>query len=116
MLDETVQRLMRGDNAPPPPPADVSIDMPAYLPDDYIESQDAKLDVYKRLARFETPEEIEALRAELRDRFGPLPAPAEAFFPVARLRYARGIAGHRGESWCAATRPVLPFRAMRCRA
>jgi len=78
MLDETVERLMRGDAAPRPQPADVSMDIPAYLPDDFIQSHEAKLDVYKRLARFETPEEIEAIRAELRDRFGPLPPPADA--------------------------------------
>jgi transcription-repair coupling factor (superfamily II helicase) len=96
MLDETVQRLMRGDAAPRPQPADVSMDTPAYLPDDYIEAQDAKLDVYKRLARFETAEEIEALRAELRDRFGPLPAPAEAMLGMALLRVVGGTLGIEG--------------------
>ena len=69
---------MRGDAAPRLQPADVSMDIPAYLPDDYMESQEAKLDVYKRLARLEAAEEIEQLRAELRDRFGALPAPADA--------------------------------------
>jgi transcription-repair coupling factor (superfamily II helicase) len=96
MLDETVQRLMRGDSAPRPQPADVSMDVPAYLPDDYLEAQEAKLDVYKRLARFETAEEIEALRAELRDRFGPLPAPAEAMLGMALLRVVGGALGIEG--------------------
>ena len=96
MLDETVNRLMRGDTAPKPRPADVSMDLPAYLPDDYIDAQEAKLDVYKRLARFETPEEIEALRAELRDRFGTLPSPAEAMLSMALLRVTGGILGIEG--------------------
>jgi transcription-repair coupling factor (superfamily II helicase) len=96
MLEETVQRLMRGDAAPKPQPADVSMDIPAYLPDDYIESQEAKLDVYKRLARFESPEEIEALRAELRDRFGALPAQAEAMLSMALLRVVGGSLGIEG--------------------
>jgi len=96
MLDETVQRLMRGESAPKPQPADVSMDIPAYLPDDYIESQEAKLDVYKRLARYETPQEIEALRAELRDRFGALPAQAEAMLSMALLRVAGGTLGIEG--------------------
>ncbi|MFL5606190.1 MAG: transcription-repair coupling factor [Gemmatimonadaceae bacterium] len=96
MLDETVQRLMRGDAAPRPQPADVSMDIPAYLPDDYLQAQDAKLDVYKRLARFESAEEIEALRAELRDRFGPLPAPAEAMLAMALLRVVGGGLGIEG--------------------
>jgi len=96
MLDETVQRLMRGDAPPRPQPADVSMDLPAYLPDDYMESQEAKLDVYKRLARFETPDEIEALRAELRDRFGPLPPPAEAMLSLALLRVIGAALGIEG--------------------
>jgi transcription-repair coupling factor (superfamily II helicase) len=96
MLDETVQRLTRGDAAPRPQPADVSMDLPAYLPDDYLESQEAKLDVYKRLARFETAEEIEALRAELRDRFGALPAPADAMLSLALLRVVGGALGIEG--------------------
>jgi transcription-repair coupling factor (superfamily II helicase) len=96
MLDETVQRLMRGESAPRPQPADVSMDIPAYLPDDYIESQEAKLDVYKRLAKFEAPEDIEALRAELRDRFGALPAPAEAMLAMALLRVVGGTLGIEG--------------------
>jgi transcription-repair coupling factor (superfamily II helicase) len=96
MLDETVQRLMRGESAPKPQPSDVSMDIPAYLPDDYIESQEAKLDVYKRLARYETPHEIEALRGELRDRFGALPPQAEAMLSMALLRVVGGTLGIEG--------------------
>jgi len=96
MLDETVHRLMSGDAAPKLRPADVSMDIPAYLPDDYIEAQEAKLDVYKRLARFETPEEIEALRHELRDRFGAVPAPAEAMLSMGLLRIVGGLLGIEG--------------------
>jgi len=96
MLDETVERLMRGESAPKPQPADVSMDIPSYLPDDYIQAQEAKLDVYKRLARFETPAEIEALRAELRDRFGPLPPPADAMLSLALLRIVGGTLGIEG--------------------
>ena len=84
MLDETVHRLMSGDAAPKLRPADVSMDIPAYLPDDYIEAQEAKLDVYKRLARYDAAAEIEAVRAELRDRFGAVPAPAEAMLAMGR--------------------------------
>ncbi len=96
MLDETVQRLMRGDAPPRPQPADVSMDIPAYIPDDYLASHEAKLDVYKRLARFERAEQIEALRAELRDRFGSVPPPAEAMLAVGLLRIVGGQLGIEG--------------------
>src|SRR4051812_17127768 len=96
MLEETVRRLMSGDAAPRLVPSDVTIDTPNYLPDDYVISQDAKIDVYKRLARYEQPADIEALRTELRDRFGPIPAPAEAMLALAQLRILGGAMGIEG--------------------
>ena len=92
MLEETVSRLMRGDSSPKLQPSDVSVDVPAYLPDEYITGQDAKLDVYRRLTHLTDPADIEALKSEVRDRFGPLPAAAEAFFSVALLRVLGGAA------------------------
>jgi transcription-repair coupling factor (superfamily II helicase) len=92
MLEETVSRVMRGDTSPRLQPADVSVDVPAYLPDDYIAGQDAKLDIYRRLTHMIDPAEIESLRAEVRDRFGPLPPPSDAFFAVALLRVLGGAA------------------------
>ena len=96
MLDETVRRLTKGDGAPRVVPADVSMDIPTYLPDSYISIQEAKLDVYRRLAHLTEPQDIEALREELRDRFGPLPPPAEAFLAGALLRVVGGLLGVEG--------------------
>jgi transcription-repair coupling factor (superfamily II helicase) len=91
LLDETVTRLLRGDDAPKLQPADVSLDTGAYLPDDYIPAADVKLDLYRRLTKMLDPAAIEALRDEVRDRFGPVPAPAAAFFAVAILRVLGGV-------------------------
>jgi len=96
MLEETVTRLMSGDSAPKLQPADVTIDTPNYLPDDYVVSQDAKIDVYKRLARFESAGDVEALRVEMRDRFGPPPPAAEAMLALAQLRIVGGALGIEG--------------------
>ena len=96
MLDEQVQRLQRGDGAARPAPADVSLDLPAYLPDDYMPGQDAKLDAYRRLTRMADAGEIDALQAEVRDRFGPLPPPAATFFAAAVLRVVGGQLGIEG--------------------
>ena len=96
MLDETVTRLMKGDGAPRLVPSDVSLDVPAFLPDDYVPSPEAKLDLYRRLTRLDAPEAIDALRLEVRDRFGPLPEAAEAFFHLALLRVLGGRLGIEG--------------------
>jgi len=90
MLDETVKRLMRGDDAPRLQPTDVVLDAPSYVPDDYISAPEIKLDMYRRLTHMTDPADIEALRREVRDRFGPLPEPARAFFASALLRVLGG--------------------------
>jgi transcription-repair coupling factor (superfamily II helicase) len=96
MLEETVRRVMDGGGKSKLVPSDVSLDVPAYLPDEFITSQDAKLDVYRRLSALDDPTVIEELRAEVRDRFGPLPPPAEAFFSTATLRLVGGTLGIDG--------------------
>jgi len=96
-LEETVRGLKAGDGgrgkrdafAPP----DVTLDAPAHLPDEYVADDDAKLDLYRRLARAEQPGEIQAVRDELRDRFGPLPPEAERLLLVAELRALGAQAG-----------------------
>jgi transcription-repair coupling factor (superfamily II helicase) len=96
MLEETVRRVVQGDGARRLVPADVSLDLSTYIPDEYITSQEAKLDFYRRLTRAESPAEVEPLRQELRDRFGPLPSEAEALLAQATLRLLGGQLGVEG--------------------
>jgi transcription-repair coupling factor (superfamily II helicase) len=97
LLDETVTQLSQGQGGQKPfVPADVSLDVPSYLPDEYIGSQVAKLDLYRRLTALRAPADIESLRAETRDRFGPLPDPAAALFNSALLRVLGAALGVDG--------------------
>jgi transcription-repair coupling factor (superfamily II helicase) len=86
LMEETV-RTLRGE-APSlaSRAADVSVDGAALIPDDYIPEEAQKLHFYRRLSRAETPGEIEALRQEFRDRFGPLPLEVETLLGTASLR------------------------------
>jgi transcription-repair coupling factor (superfamily II helicase) len=86
-LEETVRALRgQGTAAEQPPPPDVVLDHPAHLPDGYVPDDDVKLDLYRRLARAAASGEIDGLRDELRERFGPLPGPAETLLDMTRLR------------------------------
>ena len=96
LLDDTVRRVQAGESAPRDIPADVSLDLPAYLPDEFVPSQEAKLDVYRRITSAPEVGGIEELRRELRDRFGPLPPPAENLFAQAMLRAIGGRLGIEG--------------------
>ncbi len=71
-----------------PEPIEVSVDVPdaAFLPPDYVEAEDARLEAYRRLASARSAAEIADVAAEWSDRFGPYPAPATALLDVARLR------------------------------
>ena len=96
-LEETVRGLKQGEQGGGSreqfSPPDVTLDAPAHLPDEYVADDDAKLDLYRRLARAEQPGEIQAVRDELRDRFGRLPAAAERLLLVAELRALGAQAG-----------------------
>ena len=96
MLDEQVRRVQHAAGGVKAVPADVSFDLPAYLPDEFVPSQEAKLDIYRRLTRVTEAAEIDALSAEVRDRFGVLPPAAEAFFAQALLRLVGAVLGVEG--------------------
>lgn len=59
---------------------------PAYLPLDYLRESEHRLEIYRRLAQALQPGDLNALKRELRDRFGPLPAPVELLVGVHELR------------------------------
>jgi transcription-repair coupling factor (superfamily II helicase) len=52
--------------------------------------------VYRRLTALRDPAAIAALAQEVRDRFGPLPAPAQALFGQAMLRVLGALLGVEG--------------------
>ncbi|HTK15724.1 MAG TPA: transcription-repair coupling factor [Acidimicrobiia bacterium] len=67
---------------------DVQIDLPvtAHLPREYVARDDVRMEAYRRLAAVMTPEDVEDVRAEWNDRYGPPPPPAAVLLDVARLR------------------------------
>ncbi|HSB55650.1 MAG TPA: transcription-repair coupling factor [Gemmatimonadales bacterium] len=85
-LEETVKALRGQGKGERPQPPEVVLDKPATLSDSYVADDAVKLDFYRRLARAATSSDIEPLRDELRERFGPLPESAEQLLDMARLR------------------------------
>jgi len=70
------------------PVVTVTLDVPgeAHLPKDYVEADDARLEAYRRLAALTTLAELDDLRDEWLDRYGPLPAAATGLLELAALR------------------------------
>ena len=69
-------------------PFEVVLDLPldAHLPRSYISRDDVRMEAYRRLAAVEAPTDVEDVRTEWLDRYGPIPPPAEALLGAARLR------------------------------
>ncbi|HLY82919.1 MAG TPA: transcription-repair coupling factor [Acidimicrobiales bacterium] len=69
-------------------PAEIKLDVPvdANLPRDYVEREDLRLEAYRRLATVTTWAEVDDIRTEWLDRYGPLPAPAAALLRIGELR------------------------------
>jgi transcription-repair coupling factor (superfamily II helicase) len=68
----------------------VNLDVPgeAHLPKDYVQADDARLEAYRRLAGVTTMEELDDLRDEWIDRYGPLPRAAQGLLELSELRLA----------------------------
>ncbi len=74
--------LPRGTHQP------VSVDLPLAIgiPVEYIPDQNLRLKLYRRLADLETETELETLREEFLDRFGPLPEAVVSLFLQMRVK------------------------------
>ena len=85
LLEKAVRQLK---NMPPVDTVDVSVDLPvsAFFPRQYVTDMRTKIDLYRRLGRIASESELDDLRTELADRFGPVPAAVEQLFEQQRLR------------------------------
>ena len=102
LLEEAV-RLARQEGEAQVEAADwspqITVDAAALIPDSYIEDLDLRLQIYRRLASLETPDDIEAFAAEMIDRFGPLPEPTEQLLQLVGIKQLcrkAGVAQGRG--------------------
>ena len=74
------------DSLPQDVGAEVDLQCPALIPDDYIPDVHSRLVIYKRIANAQSDEDLGSLQIELIDRFGLLPAQAKTLFAVTRLK------------------------------
>src|SRR5436190_2484181 len=75
MLEEATHEL-RGEPVVHEVDPDLSFDVEALIPEDYIAEVGVRLSLYKRLASAPDEADVADLAAEMQDRFGPPPLPA----------------------------------------
>jgi transcription-repair coupling factor (superfamily II helicase) len=88
MVGEAVAEFKAGiiDGDTPDFECKVELPITAHLAPDYVPSDRLRLDLYRRLADSKSSSDIDAISAELIDRFGPLPDAAKLLISIARLR------------------------------
>ncbi len=72
MLEEAVAEL-RGEPIHPVRDCELNVEVPGFIPDDYVPDTGQRLDLYKRLAGAADEEEVGELLTEVGDRFGDPP-------------------------------------------
>jgi transcription-repair coupling factor (superfamily II helicase) len=85
MMEQAVREL-KGEAVAPEVEPEIRMGISAYFPDDYIPDANQRLYFYKRLASLRNPQELEEIREEIEDRFGPHGATVENLFLVMDLR------------------------------
>ena len=85
MVTEAVGE-MKGE--PKKEPSELKLDVPtdAFLPTEYVTKEELRLEAYRRLASVTTAAEVDDIRVEWEDRYGPVPDPAIALLNVGYLR------------------------------
>ena len=64
----------------------IDTDLEILIPDEYVESITERLSLYQRLDNCETEDDLQQMRNELVDRFGPVPHEVEDLFMIVRCR------------------------------
>lgn len=85
MLQEAVAKR-QGQKSTIKTDAEVSLDVEAYLPTDYISDPRQKVEIYKRVRQIENDEQEVELQDDLIDRFGDYPETVATLLTVAKIK------------------------------
>jgi len=105
LLDGAVRQL-RGEKVPDRPAVHIELGIDAFIPRSYIASERQRMEVYRRMAGCQSPEDLVRLRADLADACGPVPGEVETLLDLAE---ARALAGQLGIESIILIEPDLVF-------
>jgi len=85
-LMERAVRHLKGEKVEEEITPEMRLPFATFLPDGYIHDPHQRLGIYKRLSLARSEEEIDDMRGELVDRFGPIPPPASNLLEAMKLK------------------------------
>ena len=94
MLEEAVADIKAGQGRKKKSEADyardwtpnINLGLPVLIPEEYVRDLPVRLGLYRRIGALANEAEVEAMAAELADRFGPLPAEVENLLQVVAIK------------------------------
>nr|WP_174505807.1 transcription-repair coupling factor [Acinetobacter sp. Marseille-Q1620] len=90
MLEKATKAIQQGKtpnfDAPLSLTAEITLHMPALIPDEYLGDVHQRLLFYKRISNTDSLEKLDNIRMELIDRFGIPPQPVKQLFSVHQIR------------------------------
>ena len=85
LLEESVKEL-QGEEVVEEVDTQIDLKITAYIPNDYIENANQKIETYQDIANLEKEEQITEIIDELIDRYGELPNEVVNLIEVARIK------------------------------
>jgi len=116
MLDEAVAAMGEDGYEPEFEPVRLDVNVDAYVPADYVPYEQAKVDVHRRIAGATEVADLQLLRDELEDRFGPIPDPLRNLVALQQARIKLGQAGAQAVTFRGGRLAVTPIELDSVRA
>ena len=85
LLDEVVKE-MKGIEIKPEQDIQIDLDVTSYIPDEYIEDANQKIEIYQDIALCKNEEDIQNVIDEIIDRFGNMPKEVENLLEIIRIK------------------------------
>jgi transcription-repair coupling factor (superfamily II helicase) len=92
MLERSV-REMKGEAVEDEVSTSLNLGVDIRIPEEYIYDVSQRLRTYKRISSAESEEELSDMRAEIADRYGPIPETVDSLFEYSRLRRESSLLG-----------------------
>lgn len=85
LLERTVREL-KGEELPDRVSTQLNLALNLRIPNEYVQEENQRLRMYKRIAGVENEDQLSDVRSELEDRYGPLPQPVRNLLDAAALK------------------------------
>ena len=86
LLEEAVHEISGGDIKTTDEEMAIDLSVSAYIDDEYISSEELKIDMYKKIAGIQDENDVIDIRDEMIDRYGDIPDEVESLMDIAYLK------------------------------